>query len=74
MPAKKNTELAAIDPAKFQIETIETALTADDISEELDGLGTIPLDRAKFPGSGGTMFDIQKRKETNKAGKKGGTA
>ena len=25
MPAKKNTELAAIDPAKFQIETIETA-------------------------------------------------
>ena len=58
MPAKKNTELAAIDPAKFQIETIETALTADDISEELDGLGTIPLDRAKFPGSGGTTFDI----------------
>ena len=58
MPAKKNTELAAIDAAKFQIEAIDTTVTAEDISEELDGLGTVPLDRAKFPGSGGTQFEI----------------
>ena len=58
MPAKKNAELAAIDVSKFQIETIDTTVTADDISDELDGLGTIPLDRAKFPGSGGTQFEI----------------
>lgn len=58
MPAKKNAELAAIDVSKFQIKTIDTTVTADDISDELDGLGTIPLDRAKFPGSGGTQFEI----------------
>ena len=59
MPARKdNTELAKFDASKFQIETIDTVLTADDITEELDGLGTMPLDRAKFPGSGGTEFEI----------------
>ena len=58
MPAKRNSELATVDVAKFQIETIETTISAEDITEELDGLGNIPLDRAKFPGSGGTQFEI----------------
>lgn len=58
MPVKKNAEITAVDASNFKIETIDTTLTADDISEELDGLGNIPLDRAKFPGSGGTQFEI----------------
>lgn len=58
MPAKKNSELVAFDVSKFQIETIETTISAEDITEELDGLGNIPLDRAKFPGSGGTYFEL----------------
>ena len=36
MPAKKNAELATIDVSKFQIETIDTTVTAEDISDELE--------------------------------------
>ncbi|MGN1127070.1 MAG: hypothetical protein ACI4RI_06485 [Ruminococcus sp.] len=59
MPAKKDTKsLATVDVSKFTIQSVDMTTTSDEIAEELDGLGTIPFDRVKWPTGGNTTFEV----------------
>ena len=59
MPAKKDTKsLATVDVSKFMIQSVDMTTTSDEIAEELDGLGTIPFDRVKWPTGGNTTFEV----------------
>lgn len=49
------TELAVIKD--FNLQTLEGDI-AQAISEEMDGLGTIPFDRVKIPSGGGLAFEL----------------
>lgn len=56
---KNNSKaLATVDCSKFQITSVDVSTTAEDISEELDGLGSIPFDRVKWPTGGSTTFEV----------------
>lgn len=58
-PKKTTEEKVLANVAKdFQITAVATPLNSEIISEELDGLGSIPFDRAKIPTGGNTNFEI----------------
>ncbi|MCD7862208.1 MAG: hypothetical protein LUG61_01525 [Lachnospiraceae bacterium] len=55
-------ELAVME--NFDLQTLGGDL-AEAISEELDGLGTIPFDRVKIPSGGGLAFEVPGEDENN---------
>lgn len=61
MAEKKNEVAIAKD---FNLITLSGDL-AEAIAEEMDGLGTIPFDRAKIPSGGGLAFEIPGDDEEN---------
>jgi hypothetical protein len=59
MATKKDTKaIATVDVSKFSIQNVEMNTTSEEIAEELDGLGTIPFDRVKWPTGGNTIFEV----------------
>lgn len=55
MENKKNTALVTTTP--FDVAPFDESLT-EMLSEELDGLGTIPFDQVKIPAGGGRAFEV----------------
>lgn len=55
MAAAKKNELATVESFNLQVLSPEVA---EAISEEMDGLGTIPYDRVKIPSGGNLAFEI----------------
>lgn len=51
------TELATTENKVFDLQTMAGDI-AEAISEEMDGLGTIPYDRVKIPSGGGLAFEL----------------
>ena len=49
-------EVATTDK-KFELVTL-TGELAEAIAEEMDGLGSIPFERAKIPSGGGLAFEL----------------
>ena len=52
----QNNEIATVEQ-KFELVTL-TGELAEAIAEEMDGLGSIPFERAKIPSGGGLAFEL----------------
>lgn len=55
--AVKKDELAK-QQTNFNLLTLTQSISSDVIDEELDGLGSIPFDKAKIPSGGNLSFDL----------------
>lgn len=59
MATKKDSKaISTVDVNSFIIQNVEMNSTSEEIAEELDGLGTIPFDRVKWPTGGNTTFEV----------------